>query len=172
LPDDYKPDFRRQETWRLKRVKENWRRPRGVTSRMRKEKAGWPPKVKAGYGTKASGRGLHPRGLIERLVKNESDLEGLDPKKHIVRLSARLGERRRLILLDRVKALNVHVANPGKEEARSVGEEREKADQEEQAGPVSTEESATAEARPEAEAEETTKSAGAEETLSSEEEEQ
>ena len=90
---------------------------------MRKEKSGWPPKVKVGYGTKASTKGRHPRGLIERLVKDESDLEGLDPKLHIVRLSGRLGERRRLILLDRVKALNVHVANPGKEEARPVAEE-------------------------------------------------
>src|SRR5213594_4158324 len=115
--------FRRQESWRLKRVKENWRRPRGVTSRMRKEKKGWPVKVKIGYGTKASTRGLHPRGLVERFVENESDLEGLDSAVHIVRLSGRLGERRRLVLLDRVKSLNIHIANPGKEGARPVSEE-------------------------------------------------
>ncbi len=115
--------FKRQESWRLIRVKENWRRPRGVTSRMRKEKNGWPPKVKVGYGTKASGRGLHPRGLTERLVRNESDLEGLDPKMHIVRLSRRLGEKRRLVLLERARTLNVHVANPGKQEARPAEEE-------------------------------------------------
>ena len=90
---------------------------------MRKEKSGWPPKVKVGYGKKASTKGRHPRGLIEWLVKDESDLEGLDPKLHIVRLSGRLGERRRLVLLDRVKVLGVHVANPGKEEARPVAEE-------------------------------------------------
>jgi len=90
---------------------------------MRKEKSGWPQKVKVGHGTKASGRGLHPRGLIERLVHNESDLEGLDPKMHIVRLSGQLGEKRRLILLGRARTLNIHVANPGKTEARPVGEE-------------------------------------------------
>ncbi len=118
-----KPRFKRQESWRLKRVKENWRRPRGVTSRMRKEKSGWPRKVKVGYGTKVSMRGLHPKGLVERLVRHESDLEGLDPKIHIVRLSGQLGEKKRLILLGRTKTLNVHVANPGKEEARPVGEE-------------------------------------------------
>ena len=110
--------FERQESWRLKRVKVNWRRPRGVTSRMRKEDKGWPIKVKVGYGNRASERGLHPRGLRERLVRTESDLEGLDPKVHLVRLSGKLGERRRLVLLDRVKALNVHIVNPGKEEAR------------------------------------------------------
>ncbi len=28
-----KPEFRRQESWRYKRVKENWRRPRGEKKR-------------------------------------------------------------------------------------------------------------------------------------------
>ncbi len=115
--------FKRQESWRLKRVKENWRRPRGVTSRMRKEKKGWPALVKAGRGSAASTRGRHPTGLIERLVRNEADLEGLNPKVHIIRLSGRLGERRRIVLVERAKSLNIHIANPGKEETRPVGEE-------------------------------------------------
>ena len=115
--------FKRQESWRLKRVKENWRRPRGVTSRMRKEKKGWPALVKAGRGSAASTRGRHPRGLIERLVRNEADLEGLNPKVHIIRLSGRLGERRRIVLVERAKSLNIHIANPGREETRPVGEE-------------------------------------------------
>lgn len=115
--------FKRQESWRLKRVKENWRRPRGVTSRMRKEKNGWPALVKVGHGSAGLKRGLHPRGLVERIVRNESDLEGLNPKLHIVRLSGRLGERRRLVLVERVRSLNVHIANPGREEARPFSEE-------------------------------------------------
>ena len=120
--------FKRQESWRLKRVKENWRRPRGVTSRMRKEKKGWPTLVKAGRGSAASTRGRHPRGLIERLVRNEADLEGLNPKVHIIRLSAQLGERRRIVLVERAKSLNIHIANPGKEETRPVGEELKEAE--------------------------------------------
>ena len=138
-----KTRFRRQESWRLKRVKENWRRPRGVTSRMRKEKNGWPALVKVGRGSAASKRGRHPRGLIERLVRNESDLEGLNPKLHIVRLSGRLGEKRRLTLLDRVRSLNVHIANPGREETKPVGEEpkgsgRALPDSSDQESPVET----------------------------------
>ena len=110
--------FKRQESWRLKRVTEAWRRPRGVTSRMRKEKAGWPPKVKNGFGSAAATRGLHPRMLVDQRVERLSDLEGLDPKRHIIRISARLGERKRLLLLERVRQLNFHIANPGKQEAR------------------------------------------------------
>lgn len=118
-----KPDFKRQESWRYKRVRENWRRPRGVTSKMRKEEKGWPAKVKAGYGSDSSVRGLHPRGLIDRLVWREAELEGLDPKRHIVRVSARVGERKRLGIIAKAKEHNFHIANPGKEESRPVTEQ-------------------------------------------------
>ena len=91
-----------------------------MTSKMRKEEAGWPAKVKVGYGTAAATRGLHPRGLQERLIHRLSELEGLDPKIHIVRISARVGERKRLTLLDELRQRNFHIANPGKKEERPV----------------------------------------------------
>ena len=117
-----KPEFRRQESWRYKRVKENWRRPRGVTSKMRKEESGFPAKVKNGYGSAASTRGLHPRGLVDQLVWREVELEKLDPKIHIVRIAARVGEKKRRGILAKAKDLNFHIANPGKEEGRAVTE--------------------------------------------------
>lgn len=117
-----KPDFKRQESWRYKRVHENWRRPRGVTSKMRKEESGFPAKVKVGYGSPAATRGLHPRGLVERIVYRESELDLLDPKVHIVRISARVGERKRLGIISKAKDQNFHLANPGKEESRPVAE--------------------------------------------------
>ena len=94
-----------------------------MTSKMRKEESGWPAKVKVGYRTKTSTRDLHPRGLMERRVWREKDLEGLDPKLHIVRLAHQVGERKRLTILDKAKQLNFHVANPGKEAARPTAEE-------------------------------------------------
>lgn len=128
-----KPAFVRQESWRYKRVKTAWRRARGVTSKIRKEEAGWPAKVKVGYGTAARTRGLHPRGLHERLVYRLSDLDALDPKVHIVKISARVGERKRLLILEELRQRNLHVANPGKAEERPVStEEPEVKDQESQ----------------------------------------
>jgi large subunit ribosomal protein L32e len=118
-----KPEFRRQESWRYKRVKENWRRPRGVTSKMRKEESGFPAKVKNGYGTASSTRGLHPRGLVDQLVWREFELDKLDPKVHIVRIAARVGEKKRRGILAKAKDLNFHIANPGKEEGRAVAEQ-------------------------------------------------
>ena len=130
MPNNSKPAFNRQESWRYKRVKPAWRRARGVTSKIRKEESGWPAKVKVGYGTAAATRGLHPRGLQERLIHRLAELEGLDPKIHIIRISARVGERKRLPLLDELRHRNFHIANPGKEEEK----------------PVTAEEPATAEA--------------------------
>jgi large subunit ribosomal protein L32e len=120
MPNNSKPAFNRQESWRYKRVKPAWRRARGVTSKIRKEEAGWPAKVKVGYGTAAATRGLHPRGLQERLIHRLAELEGLDPKIHIIRISARVGERKRLPLLDELRHRKFHIANPGKEEEKPV----------------------------------------------------
>ena len=118
-----KPEFKRQESWRYKRVAENWRRPRGVTSKMRKEESGFPAKVKIGYGSASGTRGVHPRGLADRLVYREKDLESLDPALHIVRISRRVGERKRLGIVAKAKERNFHVANPGKAGSRPVSEE-------------------------------------------------
>ena len=134
-----KPAFVRQESWRYKRVKLAWRRARGVTSKIRKEEAGWPAKVKVGYGTAARTRGLHPRGLQERLVHRLSELDALDPKVHIVRISARIGERKRLLILEELRQRNLHVANPGKAEERPVSaEEPEPRNRESQTEPVAS----------------------------------
>lgn len=120
MANNSKPAFVRQESWRYKRVKPAWRRARGVTSKMRKEEAGWPVKVKVGYGTAARTRGLHPRGLKDRLVFSVSELAALDPKIHLVRISARVGERKRLLILEELRQRSFHVANPGKAEEKPV----------------------------------------------------
>jgi large subunit ribosomal protein L32e len=120
MANNSKPAFNRQESWRYKRVKPAWRRARGVTSKIRKEEAGWPAKVKVGYGTATATKGLHPRGLQERLVHRLAELEGLDPKIHIIRISGRVGERKRLGLLDEIRHRNFHIANPGRQEEKPV----------------------------------------------------
>ncbi len=95
-----------------------------MTSRMRKEKSGWPHRAKVGYGRESESKGLHPRGLSEKLVTNLSDLNELSVKSHIVRLSRRLGERKRLLVLERARQMGLRVANTGREEATPAEEER------------------------------------------------
>ncbi|HZD11983.1 MAG TPA: 50S ribosomal protein L32e, partial [Candidatus Binatus sp.] len=122
--------FKRQESWRLKRVKESWRRPRGGTSRIRLEASGWPRKPNIGFRKSNSIRGLHPSGLQERLVRQERDLKGIDPERHIVRLAHQLGEKKRLVILEKARQLRVRIANPGsttKEPSPAPSETREEA---------------------------------------------
>ena len=47
-----RPDFKRPESWRLKRLETTWRKPKGIDNHQRKQKSrGRPGLVKIGYGT-------------------------------------------------------------------------------------------------------------------------
>lgn len=106
------PRFVRQESWRYVRVKEGWRRPRGKTSKMRLGMRGWPKTVKVGYKRSQKERGLHPSGLEEIIVKRPADLEKINAKTQIVKISHTVGERNRIAIMERAQALELTVANP------------------------------------------------------------
>ena len=91
-----KQKFKRQESWRYKRVKEKWRRPRGIDSKMRKKIKGWPPSPQAGYRSPKKTRYLHPSGYVEMKVQRVEDLNGIDPKTQAIRISRTVGEKKRL----------------------------------------------------------------------------
>ncbi len=107
------PSFVRQESWRYIRVKERWRRPRGKDSKMRLGMRGWPRIVKVGYKRSRKERGLHPSGLEEIIVRRPADLEKINAKTQIVKISHTVGERNRIAIMERAQALELTVANPG-----------------------------------------------------------
>ena len=107
------PRFVRQESWRYIRVKEGWRRPRGKNSKMRLGMRGWPKTVKIGYKQSQKKRGLHPSGLEEIIVRRPADLEKINAKTQIVKISHTVGERNRIAIMERAEALELTVANPG-----------------------------------------------------------
>ncbi|MCD6465528.1 50S ribosomal protein L32e [Candidatus Bathyarchaeota archaeon] len=108
-----KPEFRRQESWRYKRVKENWRRPRGIDSKMRRKVKGWPATVNIGYRGPKLARGLHPSALREVLVYNPDDLREINPETEAIRIAHTVGARKRAEILSRARELGIHVLNPG-----------------------------------------------------------
>ena len=112
-----KPDFRRQESWRYKRVKESWRRPRGIDSKMRKKVKGWPKSPRVGYRGPKEARGLHPSGYMEVLVHNVDDVDGVDPKTQAIRIAHTVGARKRVEISARAKEREIHILNPKEEEA-------------------------------------------------------
>jgi len=125
-----KPRFIRQESWRYKRVKPSWRRPRGKTSKMRREQRGWPKTVAVGYKVAKKVRGIHPSGFREILIHRLEDLEKIDVKTEAARIAATVGERKRIAILERAKTLNIRILNPGAakkpEEAEAEEVEAEK----------------------------------------------
>jgi large subunit ribosomal protein L32e len=107
-----KPNFVREESWRYKRVKENWRRPKGIDSRMRKQKKGWPKRVKVGYRGPSAARYLHPSGYYDILVHNVAELSKLDHKKDAARIASGVGKRKRKEIIEKAKTLKIKVLNP------------------------------------------------------------
>ena len=100
-----RPKFVRQESWRYVRLAENWRKPKGIDNKMRKQVSGVPPLVKVGYRGPKRARGLHPSGYRDRLIHNIRDLEKLDPKIDAARIGHSVGRRKRIDIVSKANAL-------------------------------------------------------------------
>jgi len=107
-----RPEFVRQESWRYKRIKPSWRKPKGIDSKMRLRVKGWPKIVKVGYRGPAAVRGLHPSGFRDVLVYNVSDLERLNPETDAARIAHTVGAKKRMEILAKAKELGIKVLNP------------------------------------------------------------
>jgi len=107
-----KPKFRRQESWRYKRVSEVWRKPDGVDSKMRKKVKGWPKSAEIGYRGPRVARGLHPSGYEEVLVRTVDDLSKVDPKTQAIRIAHTVGMKKRAEISIRAGERGVRILNP------------------------------------------------------------
>jgi len=117
-----KPKFVRQESWRYRRLKESWRRPRGLDNKMRRKIKGWPPTVSVGYRGPKVARGLHPSGYKEVLVYNAEEVEKIDPKTQAVRIAHTVGKRKRAKILVEARKRKITILNL--REAKEVVEEK------------------------------------------------
>lgn len=105
------PKFKRLNVHTFGRVKNNWRKPRGIDSKQRQKLKAYGAIPDIGYRTPRSERNLHPSGLREALVANERDAAGLDAKKTAVRFSATLGKRKRILLEKKLKEKGFKILN-------------------------------------------------------------
>jgi len=110
-----RPVFLRYLSWKFWKFerREYWRKPKGIDSKMRLQLKGYPPIVKVGYRTPSDIRGLHPSGLEPVVVRNVRELEGLDPRRHIVYIASTVGLRKRLELARAAWERGFRVANAG-----------------------------------------------------------
>jgi large subunit ribosomal protein L32e len=120
-----KPTFRRQESWRYKRVSQVWRKPDGVDSKMRRKVRGWPAQAEIGYRGPRKARNLHPSGYQEVSVRNVDDLAKIDPSTQAVRISHTVGMKKRAEIYVRAGEKRIHILNPLPEEKPAEEEEKE-----------------------------------------------
>ena len=109
---DHRPAFVRQESWRYTRIHPEWRKPRGVDSKMRRQDKGWPSLVKVGFRGPVGARGLHPSGHREVLVHRPGDLAHLIPGSDVARIGGTVGAKKRAAILERATELGIRVVNP------------------------------------------------------------
>jgi len=124
-----KPNFVRPESWRYVRIKENWRRPRGLDHKVRLMYDGWPPGVSVGYRSPRATRGLHPSGYREVLVFNVEELENVDPKTQAIRIAHTVGKRKRVKILAEAKKKRLTILNVTTVKEKAA-EEKEPTEQE------------------------------------------
>lgn len=93
-----RPNFRRQEWFRYKKFGDEWRKPQGGQSKLRRHFGYRWNLPSIGYRGPRAVRGLHPSGFQEVLVHNPRQLEGLDPAKQAVRIAHGVGARKRELI--------------------------------------------------------------------------
>lgn len=107
-----RPKFMRLNVQGLKRLKDSWRRPKGLDNKIRMCRKGYPEVISIGYRSPRMVRGLHPSRLKEVLVHRVKELERLDPKKHCVRIASSVGRRKREEILKKASEMKLKVLNP------------------------------------------------------------
>jgi large subunit ribosomal protein L32e len=128
--DKKRPHFKRFESWRFKRIPDQWRKPKGIDNKMRKELSGWPKVVKVGYRGPSAVRGLHSSGFEEVMIWNPDDLDKINPETQVARIGGTVGGRKKELINNKAQELDIKVLNPGQQEEAMFEEFEELEDEE------------------------------------------
>jgi len=105
-----KPLFIRKDIYKKARVGKSWRKPRGLDNKQMLCKRGPPKKISNGYRAPKDIRGFHKSGLMPIIVSNISQLNSLTKEQGAI-LSARIGNKKRQMLIIEAKKKNVVLLN-------------------------------------------------------------
>ena len=108
-----RPSFRRVESWRHIRVKDPWRKARGIDSQTRMKTKSGVRSPSKGYRSPKKVRGIHPSGYEDVRVETLKDFENLNKKTQAVKIASNVGSRKRMVLIDYAQRNGFKVLNVG-----------------------------------------------------------
>ena len=106
-----KPLFRRSEGHRYKKLGFKWRKSGGLQNKLRRYFKGKGNIPSIGYGAQKEVRGLHPSGYREVIVFNPLELNDVTQEIQGIRICSSVGFKKRIIIRERAKELNLKVLN-------------------------------------------------------------
>jgi large subunit ribosomal protein L32e len=105
------PDFIRTAGKSKVRLKKSgWRRPKGITNKMRLQEHGHRAIVKKGYGTPSEIRGIGKDGRTQILVTNINDLKKVGKNDKAI-IASTLGLKKKIQIIEEAKKLKVEIVN-------------------------------------------------------------
>jgi LSU ribosomal protein L32E len=107
-----KPDFKRTDSHKYKRLDSNWRRPRGLQGKQRKHIKAKGALAQVGYGSPVAVKGLHPSGYAEVLVCTVGQLDSVNASEEAIRIAAKVGGRKKAIIEAKAAELSIKILNP------------------------------------------------------------
>lgn len=107
-----KPTYKRVQSHQFAKLSEvKWRRPKGMGNKVRRNRRGKPGMTQIGYGSPKVTKFLNKAGLREVLVGNVADLKNVDSKADAVVISATVGGKKKLAILNECTKLKLTVSN-------------------------------------------------------------
>merc|ERR1711950_2131 len=105
--------FIRHQSDRYDKVKENWRKPKGIDNRVRRRCKGQYLMPSIGYGTNTKTRFCMPDGFKKFVVHNTKELELLMMLKgsYAAEIAHNVSSRKRKDIVERANQLSVKVTN-------------------------------------------------------------
>jgi large subunit ribosomal protein L32e len=105
-----KPRFIRQDAHKAKALEKNWRRPKGITNKVRLQKRGYRRQPETGWGSPVDVKYLSRDGKKMVLVTTVADVEKMNAKTDAAIL-AHTGAKRRLVLIATLKKRDITIIN-------------------------------------------------------------
>merc|ERR1712083_334304 len=116
--------FIRHQSDRYDKVKQSWRKPKGIDNRVRRKFKGMYLMPNIGYGSSKTTRHMMPSGFRKVLIHNVKELEVLmmQNKVYCAEIARGVSSKNRKALIERAAQLAIRITNPA---ARMRSEENE-----------------------------------------------